>query len=232
MRGGTPYTVHRTPYSGSPGAWPAPLARILPFRRYTPKTPKTPPSPPLLLTPSPGELSAVRALSFLKLNFLTRPFSRPYIYFPPPNLPLPYLNLTLPPPSSNPPDSTTCTYTGPATLCFRSRPLLSGGRRREESERVRARVFPFFFLFFLLMEKLTAVIYNDCEKVCLYLSIYVKRNCSGPEIRMIRTSRLSRMRGSFRIFLFSFSFGLERGEWTFFLLVVVVVVVGILIRDV
>lgn len=48
---GTPYTVHRTPYSGSPGAWPAPLARILPFRRYTPKTPKTPPSPPLLLTP-------------------------------------------------------------------------------------------------------------------------------------------------------------------------------------
>lgn len=66
----------------------------------------------------------------------------------------------------------------------------------------------------------------------LYLSIYIRRNCSGPEIRMIRTSRLSRMLGSFRIFLFWFFLCLERGEWTFFLLVVVVVVVGILSRDV
>lgn len=79
----TPYTVHRTPYSGSPGKWPAPLARILPFRRYTPKTPKTPPSPPLLLTPSPGELSAVRALSFLKLNLLTGRFLGHYYILPP-----------------------------------------------------------------------------------------------------------------------------------------------------
>lgn len=37
--------------------------------------------------------------------------------------------------------------------------------------------------------------------------------------------------GAFVFLLFSFFFGLERGEWSF-LLVVVVVVVGIIVRDV
>lgn len=114
MGGGTPYAVHRTPYSGSPGAWPAPLARILPFRRYTPKTPKTPPSPPLL--PPPGELSAVRALSFLKFEF-SHPavFSAIIIYFPPkPTFTLPEPDLTSS--SSNPPDSTTLHRPGDTLL--------------------------------------------------------------------------------------------------------------------
>lgn len=83
------------------------------------------------------------------------------------------------------------------------------------------------------MEKLTAVIYNDCEKVCLYLPIYVKtelfrpRNPYDTDLLVIEDAREFSY-----FFFFLVFFGLERGEWTLFLLVVVVVVVGILIRDV
>lgn len=126
---------------------------------YPQNTKNTPPSPSPLSSP-PGELSAVRALSFLKFEFAHRPFSRPLYTFPPKptfTLPEPEPDLTS---SLLQPAPTRLHYTGPATLCFRSRPLLSGGwaggRRREESERASERAtllytskgFPFFFSFF------------------------------------------------------------------------------------
>lgn len=122
--GGTPYTVHRTPYSGSPGEWPAPLARILPFRRYPPKTPKTPPSPPLLLL-TPGRAVRCPRSIFFKIEFAHTAVFSAIIYFPPkPTFTLPEPDLTS---SLLQPAPTRLHYTGPATLCFRSRLLLSGG---------------------------------------------------------------------------------------------------------
>lgn len=88
----------------------------------------------------------------------------------------------------------------------------------------------FFFLFFLLMEKLTAVIYNDCEKVCLYLPIYVKTELFNP--RNPYDTDLLVIEDVWELSYFSFFvffwFGARRVD--FFLLVVVVV--GILSRDV
>lgn len=75
------------------------------------------------------------------------------------------------------------------------------------------------------------MMYNDCEKVCLYLPIYVKtelfrpRNPYDTDLPVISDAR-----ELFVFLLFSFFFGLESGLFLGGLLLLVVV--GILIRDV
>lgn len=157
IHSGRRYTVHRTPYSGSPGAWPAPLARTLPFRRYTPKTPKTPPLPPLPL-PLPRRAVRCPRSIFFKIEFSHRPFSRPLLYTPPPNL-----TFTLPEPDlTSLLQPARLDYITPArrhSASDRAHFCPAGGQAgagvRSLSERaseraycIRARVFPFFFFFF------------------------------------------------------------------------------------
>lgn len=84
------------------------------------------------------------------------------------------------------------------------------------------------------MEKLTAVIYNDYGRryACLFLSgtnICKNGIVQSPNPYDTDLPVISDRLGAFVFFFFRIFFGLERGEWSFLLLVVVV---GILIRDV